>query len=247
MVNTFLVERDFRQSAKWLSRAHLGKQRVEAMQIRNILLDLEFLSWYFDVDIPPRRASKDQIYQWSSQVSSFYHQLPWKFRHTPDGQRVAIPGDLSIYKPKDNEIYQVEDGIVYLSTKTGLHPHQVSEEEFLFPGERIVGDGLRNHPIVVLWHTYTDALGEYINAHIDEWVARGYNNTMVKYELPKKYDYPDWVNQPEFHRTMRARLREKEVAWLDEFRLGQRKVKPEVWYTTKDFFLSAGEDTGYLW
>ena len=43
MVNTFLVSRNFQESAKILDYRRLGKQRVEAMQILNILLDIEII------------------------------------------------------------------------------------------------------------------------------------------------------------------------------------------------------------
>ena len=46
-------------------------------------------------------------------------------------------------------------------------------------GARNVG-GWVNHPAVTMWRGYKDALAVYHNEMIDEWVARGYNNTMAK-------------------------------------------------------------------
>ena len=40
MVNTFILDHDYNISASKLDRARLGKQRVEAEQILNILLNL---------------------------------------------------------------------------------------------------------------------------------------------------------------------------------------------------------------
>jgi hypothetical protein len=44
MVNTFLVDEDFRESAKKLDNRRLGKQRVEAYQILNLIENIRILS-----------------------------------------------------------------------------------------------------------------------------------------------------------------------------------------------------------
>ena len=46
-------------------------------------------------------------------------------------------------------------------------------------GKRTTG-GWINHPAVKMWRGYMDALALYHNTMIDEWVSRGYNNTMSK-------------------------------------------------------------------
>lgn len=84
MVNTFLPYRDFKESALCLDYKRLGKQRVEAMQIYNIV------------------------------------------------------------------------------------------------SGRTVKKGWRNHPCTKMWYGYPAALANYINIFIDEWVSRGYLNTMQK-------------------------------------------------------------------
>ncbi len=262
MVNTFLVCADFRQSATYLCRTHLGKQRTEAMQIRNMLLDLDYLAWYFETDAPPRGASKDDIYLWIDELLTLYKGLPYRFvfdRQFNEGvdkqhrvenyfdHYIAVPVGFKYQRAKDTEVFTVEGDFVHVSTKTGLHPRTIPLHEFLFPWQRLLGDGLRKHPVLALWYTYTDALADYINCHIDEWVTRGYKNNMIIYDLPPIVEYPEWCHDPEFHRTIQARLREKEKTWHQEYQDGIRKQKPEVWYTTMDLFLEAGEDTGYLW
>ena len=86
MVNTFMPHPDFEQIAQVLDNKRLGKQRVEAMQILNVLED------------PTRKA--------------------W-----------------------------------------------------------------RNHPAAVQWRGYTEHLKLYINTMIDEWIKRGFKNSMKKYEV----------------------------------------------------------------
>ena len=250
MVNTFLVVPNFRKSATYLCRAHLGKQRTEAMQIRNMLLDLDYLTWYFEVEPPPRGAKREVVYTWVKELLEHYHGLPYQLIYDRnDHEYYPIGKGFKPKRAKDNEIFEVcqDNSFVYVSTKRGLHVRYIPIEEFLFPWQRLVGDGLRNHPVLALWYTHTDALGEYINCHIEEWLYRGYKNNMEIYTLPKKIEYPPWVNDPEFHRTMRARMREKEKMWWQEYYDGSRKQKPELWYTTMSFFVDAGEDTGYKW
>lgn len=57
----------------------------------------------------------------------------------------------------------------------------------------------RNHPAVIMWQGYPDALAEYYNAILDEWIARGYNNTMQHLPVASHYLYPFWLGDPKFH------------------------------------------------
>ena len=64
-----------------------------------------------------------------------------------------------------------------------------------------------NHPAVKMWEGYRDALAEYLNCSIDEWVSRGYNNTMEHANInDSEITYPWWLGDEQFHRAMRARL-----------------------------------------
>jgi hypothetical protein len=87
-----------------------------------------------------------------------------------------------------------------------------------------------------MWFGYETALKSYINACIETWIGRGYKNTMATYEVPEEYERPAWTLDPNFHRTHRAALLEKELT---------RNEKP--WYINKVDFTSAGSFTGYIW
>lgn len=76
-----------------------------------------------------------------------------------------------------------------------------------------VSAGWRNHPAVKMWEGRTMALKEYANACIDEWVSRGYKNTMEKYNLGMVVITPWWLCDENFHRAMRARLIAKDEAF----------------------------------
>lgn len=69
--------------------------------------------------------------------------------------------------------------------------------------------GWKSHPAVKMWEGYTEALKEYANACITEWVKLGYKNTMNLYEIKNSVIYPWWLGNENFHRAMRSRLIEK--------------------------------------
>jgi hypothetical protein len=78
------------------------------------------------------------------------------------------------------------------------------------------GRGFYSHPAVKMWMGYTDALKEYTNICIDEWISRGYKNNMVKYELSENYEYPWWLGNEIFHKAMRSRLLVKDFKFYSE-------------------------------
>lgn len=67
----------------------------------------------------------------------------------------------------------------------------------------------QNHPAIKMWVGYTNSLKYYTNCCIDEWVKRGYKNTMIKYDVDHQNTDPWWIGDKNFHRAMRARLIEK--------------------------------------
>ena len=66
--------------------------------------------------------------------------------------------------------------------------------------------GWKNHPACKMWIGYTNALKHYCNICIDEWIKRGFKNTMKKYDIIMPIEYPWWFDNEDFHRAMRARL-----------------------------------------
>jgi Pyrimidine dimer DNA glycosylase len=73
--------------------------------------------------------------------------------------------------------------------------------------------GYKNHPAIKMWVGYTNSLKYYTNCCIDEWVKRGFKNTMKKYDVDHQNEDPWWVGDKNFHRAMRARLIEKDEAF----------------------------------
>ena len=66
--------------------------------------------------------------------------------------------------------------------------------------------GWRNHPITKMWKGYENALKHYLNLCIEEWMERGYNNTMNFEPIEGDIVYPHWLGNESFHSSHRANL-----------------------------------------
>lgn len=76
--------------------------------------------------------------------------------------------------------------------------------------------GWRNHPAAVMWRGYEGALCEYTLAICDEWIARGYNDSIriqviqIMESLPQQtFQTPWWLGIPELHESHQSNLRRK--------------------------------------
>ena len=67
----------------------------------------------------------------------------------------------------------------------------------------------KNHPAVKMWEGYTEALAQYYNIILNEWIFRGYNNTMKELPIISNTIFPWWLGNPNFHRSVRAKLIQK--------------------------------------
>jgi hypothetical protein len=74
---------------------------------------------------------------------------------------------------------------------------------------KTAGKGWRSHPTLKMWVGYTNSLKYYCNCCIDEWIKRGFKNTMIRYDVDHQNKDPWWLGNEDFHRAMRARLIEK--------------------------------------
>jgi hypothetical protein len=70
--------------------------------------------------------------------------------------------------------------------------------------------GWNNHPCTRSWIGYTDALKDYCNIMIKEWIKRGKNNTMKLYKLEEEPEYPPWASCKKVHYSHQARLIQKD-------------------------------------
>lgn len=97
-------------------------------------------------------------------------------------------------------------------------------------GQRTTG-GWINHPAVKMWKGYPDALALYMNACIDEWVSRGYGNSIekIKIENEKDVKMPPWIGNEKFHVSHRSNLLGKDFDYYKQFGWTESPYLPYVW------------------
>ena len=88
--------------------------------------------------------------------------------------------------------------------------------------------GWKNHPIVIMWTPYVQALMVYTNTIINEWIKRGYNNNMELYKI-NSIIMPDWLGNKKFHASHRANLLRKDYEYYSKFGWGENPKSPYVW------------------
>lgn len=88
--------------------------------------------------------------------------------------------------------------------------------------------GWRSHPAARMWEGHQAALGAYMNACIDEWIARGYRNTMRKARV-SRYRPPAWLGDEAFHASHRANLLRKEPGYYSRHGWAEDPSLPYMW------------------
>ena len=102
-------------------------------------------------------------------------------------------------------------------------------------GKRTTG-GWINHPAVQMWMGYEDALAEYHNAMVEEWVDRGYKNTMKllpHYEYKNRRWYPNWLSDERIIESHRSNLLRKDYAFYSKYNWDVPDNLPYVWGTNE--------------
>lgn len=130
MVNTFIPYSSFRKCAKVLDNKRLGKQRVEAKQIINVIKKIK--------KDPNAKSANGKTLAWS------------------------------------------------------------------------------RHPVVLMWKDHVPALKLYYNCIVDEWISRGYLNTMKKFRVTK-FTIPWFMHNKQVIESFRAALLRKNHAHYSRF------------------------------
>ena len=89
--------------------------------------------------------------------------------------------------------------------------------------------GWKNHPIVKMWKGYENALIEYKNVMIEEWVNRGYNNNMILETIDKSVTYPFWIGNDELHASHRSNLLGKDYEHYSQFNWNEEPGRDYIW------------------
>jgi len=96
------------------------------------------------------------------------------------------------------------------------------------------GGGWRNHPAVKMWRGYENALRLYMNICIEEWVNRGFKNTMQKADINGEVKYPIWFGSNAFHASHRANLLRKDSVFYGKYGWTESPELPYVWPLSLD-------------
>jgi ribosomal protein L27 len=95
------------------------------------------------------------------------------------------------------------------------------------------GSGWSRHPAVLMWKGFEDALIHYRNCMIEEWVFRGYRNTMEIFSHGKIV-LPAWFGDDEFHASHRSNLLRKDGEWYGQFGWEEPDNLEYVWPVKKE-------------
>lgn len=95
--------------------------------------------------------------------------------------------------------------------------------------------GWINHPAVLMWKGYENALKQYCNCCINEWIKKGYKNNMQLYTLySKDILYPFWLGKYEFHSSHRSNLLRKDFTHYSKFGWTEDSNISYYWPVTKE-------------
>lgn len=77
--------------------------------------------------------------------------------------------------------------------------------------------GWLNHPAVTMWRGYEEALLLYKNKMIEEWILRGYNNTMEMVGVSDDVEMPHWLGNEKLHASHRSNLLRKDCEFYSQY------------------------------
>ena len=89
--------------------------------------------------------------------------------------------------------------------------------------------GWLNHPCTIMWRDNVMALKLYLNYSIEEWVSRGFQNTMSLEDINNNPSLPKWFGYEKFHSSHRANLLKKEPNFYSKYSWSENPDNPYVW------------------
>lgn len=99
--------------------------------------------------------------------------------------------------------------------------------------------GWVNHPATRMWRGYERALIHYTTVMCNEWVARGYKDSIKDKVVPMLWDYnsyqmPPFIGNPEFHDSHRSNLVRKLPEYYGPKFPNVPADLPYIWPVTED-------------
>jgi len=94
---------------------------------------------------------------------------------------------------------------------------------------RTSSKGWRNHPIVKMWKGHANALKDYFNKSVTEWIARGFQNNMKLEKIKGKIVFPSWLGNKKFHASHRSNLLRKDKEYYSKFGWKEKDNLNYIW------------------
>ena len=85
-----------------------------------------------------------------------------------------------------------------------------------------------NHPATKMWRGYAGALEFYKDLCIEEWVRRGFKNTM-EFNKTHYYEMPHWFGIEKFHASHRSNLLRKDPDHYSQYGWEEKDNLPYFW------------------
>jgi hypothetical protein len=89
--------------------------------------------------------------------------------------------------------------------------------------------GWLNHPCSIMWKNSIPTLKLYYNLCIDEWISRGFKNTMKKEDINETIEYPNWFGVNEFHDSHKSNLLKKDFNFYSQYNWDVNPNNPYIW------------------
>lgn len=91
--------------------------------------------------------------------------------------------------------------------------------------------GWKNHPAAKMWRGYSGALASYGLVVCEEWIKRGYKDTLRDFFLEFKLEYiaPYWLGDEDFHSSHRSNLLRKDPTFYEKFGWKEPDDLPYIW------------------
>lgn len=107
--------------------------------------------------------------------------------------------------------------------------------------------GWLTHPCTVMWRPYVNALKLYYNVSIEEWVGRGFKNTMVKEFIDGEIVLPYWMGFEPFHSSHRSNLKSKD-SFYERYLWSETPGDPYIWLDSNNrWYLQKTGDKTRQW
>ena len=89
--------------------------------------------------------------------------------------------------------------------------------------------GWVNHPATKMWRGYEAALRFYKDLCIEEWIRRGYKNTMEVEEAYGPILMPRWLGDEKLHASHRSNLLKKDPDYYGKYNWRESNDLPYFW------------------